>query len=107
MLNQQRSENDCSNISCRHISNSVFKYKVGTFHHTLKPLEGVAFDVKRLCIIVCHLRTHPLRKSQNGVDVSVSLRTVILVSIDSTSHNVSMSLIQYLVSLQFGCTVTN
>ena len=53
--------------------------------------------------IVCHLRTHPLRKSQNGVDVSVSLRTVILVSIDSTSHNASMSLIQYLVSLQFGC----
>ena len=57
--------------------------------------------------IVCHLRTHPLRKSQNGVDVSVSLRTVILVSIDSTSHSASMSLIQYLVSLQFGCTVTN
>ena len=34
--------------------------------------------------IVCHLRSHPLRKSQNCVDFSVSLRTVILVSIDST-----------------------
>ena len=33
---------------------------------------------------------------------SVSLRTVILVSIDSTSHNASMSLIQYLVSLHSG-----
>ena len=52
--------------------------------------------------IVCHLRTHPLRKSQNCFDFSVSLRTVILVSIDSTSHNASMSLIQYLVSLNFG-----
>ena len=56
---------------------------------------------------VCHLRTDPLRKTQNFVDFSVSLRTVIKVSIDSTSHNASMSLIQYLVSLQFGCTVTN
>ena len=80
---------------------------MGTFHYTLQPLNGVAFDVKRLCSIVCHLRTHPLRNSQNCVDFSVSLRTVILVSIDSTSHNASMSLIQYLVSLQFGCTVTN
>ena len=67
LLNQQKSENDCNNISCTHISNSVFKYKVGTFHHTLQPLEGVAFDVKRLCIIVCHLRTQN-RKSQNCVD---------------------------------------
>ena len=33
-------------------------------------------------LIVCHLRTHPLRKSQNCVDFSVSLRTVILVSTD-------------------------
>ena len=49
--------------------------------------------------IVCHLRTDPLRKAQNCVDFSVSLRTVIQVSIDSTSHNASMSLIQYLVSL--------
>ena len=57
--------------------------------------------------IVCHFRTHPLRKSQNCVDFSVSMRTVILVSIVSTSHNASMSLIQYLVSLKFGCTVTN
>ena len=57
LLNQQRSENDCSNISCTHISYSVFKYKVGTFHHTLKPLEGVAFDVKRLCIY-CVPLTH-------------------------------------------------
>ena len=57
--------------------------------------------------IVCHLSTDQLRKKQNSVDFSVSLRTVIQVSIDSTSHNVSMSLIQYLVSLQFGCTVTN
>ena len=40
--------------------------------------------------------------------VLISLRTVILVSIDSISHNASMSLIQYLVvSLQFGSTVTN
>ena len=36
--------------------------------------------------IVCHLRTHPLRKSQNRFAFSVSLRTVILVSIDSTSR---------------------
>ena len=57
--------------------------------------------------IACQLRTHPLRESQNCVDFSVSLRTVILVSIDSTSHNASMPLIQYLVSLQFGNAVTN
>ena len=50
--------------------------------------------------IVCHLSTHPLRKSQNGFDVSVSLRTVILVSIDSTSPNASMSLIQLGVQSQ-------
>ena len=50
LLNQQKSENDCSNISCNHISNTVFKYKVGTFHYTLQSLKGVAFDVKRLCI---------------------------------------------------------
>ena len=52
--------------------------------------------------IVCHLRTDPLRKTQNCVDFYISLSTVIQVSIDSTSHNASMSLIQYLVSLQFG-----
>ena len=57
--------------------------------------------------IVCHLCTDPLRKILNCVEFSISLRTVIQVSIDSTSHNASMSLIQYLVSLQFGCTVTN
>ena len=50
LLNQQKSENDYSNISCTHISKSVFKYKVGTFHYTLQPLKGVAFDIKRLCI---------------------------------------------------------
>ena len=77
---------------------------MGTFHYTLQPLKGIAFDVKGLCI---YCVTLPLRKTQNCVDFSVSLRTVILVSIDSTSHNASMSLIQYLVSLQFGCTVTN
>ena len=58
LLNQQKSENDRSNISCTHISNSVFKYKVGIFHHTFQPLEGVAFDVKRLCIF-CVPHTHP------------------------------------------------
>ena len=91
-----------------HISNSVLKYKVGTFHYTLKPLEGVAFDVKRLCIY-CVATYPPIRTGNHRIVLffSVSLRTVILVSIDSTSHNASMSLIQYLVSLQFGCTVTN
>ena len=43
--------------------------------------------------IVCNLRTDRLRKTQNSVDFSISLRTVIQVSIDSTSHNASMSLI--------------
>ena len=57
--------------------------------------------------IVCNLGTDPLRKIQNSIDFSVSLRTVIQASIDSTSHYASMSLIQYLVSLQLGCTVTN
>ena len=52
--------------------------------------------------IVCHLRTDPLRKTQNCVDFSVSLRTVIQVNIDSTLHNATLSLIQYLVSLQLG-----
>ena len=87
-----------------HISKSVFKYKVGTFHYTLQPLKGVAFDVKGLCIYCV-----PLRKTQNCDNFSVSLRAVILVSIDctSSSHNASMSLIQYLVSLQFGYKVTN
>ena len=81
---------------------------MGTFHYTLQPLKGVAFDVKGLCIYcVPPLRIDPLRKAQNCVDFSVSLRTVILVSIDSSLHNASLSLIQYLVSLQFGCTVTN
>ena len=80
---------------------------MGAFNYTLQSLKGVAFDVKRLRIYCVPLRTHLLRKSQNCVDFSASLSTVILVSIDSTSHNVSMSLIQYQVSLQFGCTFTN
>ena len=48
-----------------------------------------------------------LKKTTELFDFSVSLHSVIQVSIDSTSHNASMSLIQYMVSLQFGCTVTN
>ena len=84
-----------------------FSTNCGHFIILYSHLKVLPFMSNVYASIVCHLRTDPLRKTQNCVDFSVSLRTVIQVSIDSTSHNASMSLIQYLVSLQFGCSVTN
>ena len=79
-----------------HVHRYLILYFITKLGHFITNYSHLPLMSNVYASIVCPLRADLLRKTQNSVDFSVSLRTVIQMSIDSTSHNASMSLIQCL-----------